>query len=623
MSTTTSAEQITQIRIDHLHESPFNPRKVFHEQGLDELAADITSIGRVLQPLLVRPRIPPLFAHLADAADATVGYEIVFGHRRFRAGQMAGLSALPCMVRAMTDEEVKRAQISENLQREDVHAIEEAEGFDALMRDHGQTADDIAEQTGKSRSYVYARLKLLQAAPRVRQACLEKRIDAEVALLIARLRTTKLQEAALRDIEGKNIQLEDGGKRSYRQARELLAERYTLDLKKEAIFAIDDLGLVPSAGACTSCPKRCGNAPEFADLASKRSTAWNLKDDNSRGSYGWANGNPWLCTDPDCFAAKKIAHLKAEAAALASKGAVVVAGNAARAAVSAVGEVKGSYIAAAKVKGKQSAPLVKIQDPRTGKVFDAYKVADLKAAGVALAEPSHSVHGRSSYNHEEDRLAREARKARGDAATARRTAQWHALRKIARDRSRDGFDLALIVGTALHLQDESGDYDGTRLLTAAWGQTSTAGLVDALDTMSRDDKALLLLDIALIQRIVVDGYDVERGLNAHNLDAALAHYGMDPDAAAAEGAPTPATAGASADESEAGAGLAGQSTPAAADAGEVDDDDQADEDEGQADGLHNSLTTPADAGGSEATGGDAQKPHVPWPFPKQDYGVRA
>jgi ParB/RepB/Spo0J family partition protein len=164
-------DTITQLDVDHLHESPFNPRKIFDDTSLAELATDIKAQGRVLQPLLVRPRVPPLFASASQADPAAAcGHEIVFGHRRYRAALLAGLPTVPCMVRALTDDEARPAQISENLQRQDVHPIEEAEGYQALIDDTSgparHTADTIAEQFGKSRSYVYGRLKLLQASAR-------------------------------------------------------------------------------------------------------------------------------------------------------------------------------------------------------------------------------------------------------------------------------------------------------------------------------------------------------------------------------------------------------------------------------------------------------------------------
>lgn len=107
-------DTITQISLQDLHESPFNPRKTF--TAIDELAASIKAEGRVLQPLLVRPIVPPLFNAGADTQpEAVAGFEIVFGHRRFRGAAVAGLASVPCMVRAMTDAEARSAQIAENL----------------------------------------------------------------------------------------------------------------------------------------------------------------------------------------------------------------------------------------------------------------------------------------------------------------------------------------------------------------------------------------------------------------------------------------------------------------------------------------------------------------------------
>ena len=102
-------DTITLIPLDDLHESPFNPRQMFPADELQSLADDITAQGRVLQPLLVRPRIPSLFG---DDAEAITGHEIVFGHRRLRAAELAGLARVPCMVRALTDAETRRAPVA-------------------------------------------------------------------------------------------------------------------------------------------------------------------------------------------------------------------------------------------------------------------------------------------------------------------------------------------------------------------------------------------------------------------------------------------------------------------------------------------------------------------------------
>ena len=376
------------IPLADLAESPFNPRRSYSDAALTQLAADIASQG-ILSPLLVRPRT--LWRHRLDDDGVDPAYELVYGHRRLRAARIAGLTAVPCIVRAMTDTEARHAQIGENLSRADVHPIEEAEGYRALIDDGSETADTLAARYGKSRSYIYGRLTLLKACPVVRDDCLAGKIGTEVALLISRLRTEALQKQALKRIMATGqSNLGDGGAGSYRHIRNLLREEFTLSLEhpRKCMFDPDDAALLPSAGACTACPKRSGNAPEFEDLTSDQPLPY----------YPGAvdEGDALLCTDPDCYAEKKAAHLSAAAQRLAAQGKVIVEGAKARAALTADGTPKGAYIAAKDVKAEIAAArsaarldskivppqLVLIQDPRTGNTVEAVKQSDLVAAGV-------------------------------------------------------------------------------------------------------------------------------------------------------------------------------------------------------------------------------------------------
>src|SRR4051812_46403651 len=128
----TSAE----ISIASTSASKTNPRKHFHQAELDELAASIRSHG-VLQPVLVRPA--------PSAKDPNVLFEIVAGERRFRAAKAAGLSTIPAIVRSLTDLQVLEIQVIENLQRSNLHPLEEAEGYEALRKcDPNYNADIIA-----------------------------------------------------------------------------------------------------------------------------------------------------------------------------------------------------------------------------------------------------------------------------------------------------------------------------------------------------------------------------------------------------------------------------------------------------------------------------------------------
>lgn len=253
--------------------SPDN-RKRFNEAALQELARSIKSDG-VAQPILIRP-VEPTAEHLES-------FEIVAGERRWRASRIAEVARIPALVRKMSDLQAAKIRILENLQREDPHPLEEAEGYEQLMLQHGYNADQLAEEIKKSRSYVYGRLKLCNLSQAVRGPFLDGAIEASTALLIARIPVPALQQRALDEIVNppSYVSLEP---LSCRRAAAHIQSRYMLDLAA-AVFSITDGKLVADAGSCEKCPKRAGNQPEvFPDV-----------DAN-------------LCTDPDCFGEKRAAH---------------------------------------------------------------------------------------------------------------------------------------------------------------------------------------------------------------------------------------------------------------------------------------------------------------------------
>lgn len=171
------------LPIEELHESPLNPRKRFNEAGLQELAVSIAAKG-VLAPLLVRPNAK--------------GYEIGAGHRRYRAAKIAGVGQVPAVVRNMTDADFLELIVVENDQREDVHPLEQAGGYKALMLLDGYNAQRIADRIGRSEKWVYDRLKLLALSPLAQKLFLADRISAGHAILLARL-THEQQTLAIGD----------------------------------------------------------------------------------------------------------------------------------------------------------------------------------------------------------------------------------------------------------------------------------------------------------------------------------------------------------------------------------------------------------------------------------------
>lgn len=144
------AGQVTKVRLGQIRPNPFQPRKDFEPEALEELASSIKQKG-VLQPVLLRP------------ARRGAGYELVAGERRFRAAQMAGLHTIPAIIYDIaSEEEMLELALIENVQREDLNAIDMAEAFQQLSGEVGLTQEEIAERVGKSRTSVANTLRLLK-----------------------------------------------------------------------------------------------------------------------------------------------------------------------------------------------------------------------------------------------------------------------------------------------------------------------------------------------------------------------------------------------------------------------------------------------------------------------------
>jgi ParB family chromosome partitioning protein len=157
-----AGRSVLQLPIEAVERSHAQPRKRFDERELEELTASIREHG-VVAPILVR----------RDGAR----YRIVAGERRWRAAQRAGLREIPALVREASDREAFELALVENVQRADLNAIEEAEAYDVLTRDHGLTQEAVAARVGKDRSTVANALRLLKLPPEVRQLVREARLE--------------------------------------------------------------------------------------------------------------------------------------------------------------------------------------------------------------------------------------------------------------------------------------------------------------------------------------------------------------------------------------------------------------------------------------------------------------
>jgi ParB/RepB/Spo0J family partition protein len=184
MSSATATEApagLVDLLLAEIKPSKTNPRRSLNGPAMDELVVSVKSHG-VLQPFLVRPN--------------GKGYELVAGHRRFEAANKAGLERIPAAVRQLSDNEALEIQVIENLQRQDLHPLEEAEGYRQLVTLHKYDAARIAERVGRSVKYVYDRIKLTQLTKSAKQLFLDGRITAGHAILLARL-DAKAQDRAL------------------------------------------------------------------------------------------------------------------------------------------------------------------------------------------------------------------------------------------------------------------------------------------------------------------------------------------------------------------------------------------------------------------------------------------
>lgn len=155
-------EAVKEVRLKELRPNPYQPRKVFNEEAIEELKASIIEHG-ILQPIIVRQSIK--------------GYEIVVGERRFRAAKAAELDKVPVVVRKLSDQQMMEMALLENLQREDLTTIEEATAYQTLMERLEFTQEQLAKRMGKSRSHIANYIRLLTLPEQVQQYIMDGKLS--------------------------------------------------------------------------------------------------------------------------------------------------------------------------------------------------------------------------------------------------------------------------------------------------------------------------------------------------------------------------------------------------------------------------------------------------------------
>jgi len=266
------ADMIVQnLLLTSLLSSPFNPRGKYSRdpEKLKELAADIKVHG-VQQAILVRP-------------DGAGKYEIVFGTRRVEASKIAGKETVPAVIRELSAEEAMTLAMVENLQRTDIHFMEEAAGFKKLLSG-GVTPKVVGEMVGKPEVYVHLRMALNNLNPKWMAEAYHGELLLGPALHLARL-PVGAQWTVWKEFAQYDGRTEEGHYSAVSLQR--FIERHVMTVLTAAPFPTDSADLVPAAGSCTACPKRSGASPMlFADI----------KETDT-------------CTDAECYGSKCRAYL--------------------------------------------------------------------------------------------------------------------------------------------------------------------------------------------------------------------------------------------------------------------------------------------------------------------------
>ena len=185
----TTKRTVQEVGLEQINAGRFQPRENFNEESLNELTESIKKHG-VLSPILVREL-------------GLNKYEVIAGERRLRASLKAGLETIPCLIDQKKDQDALESALIENLQREDLNAVEEARGYDRLKREFGLTQDEVATSTGKARSTIANSLRILSLPQKVLDYLAEGKIEKGHAKLLASLDAKEAEQAAENIVKNK------------------------------------------------------------------------------------------------------------------------------------------------------------------------------------------------------------------------------------------------------------------------------------------------------------------------------------------------------------------------------------------------------------------------------------
>ncbi|HHV28521.1 MAG TPA: nucleoid occlusion protein [Clostridium sp.] len=207
-------KNITYVNIENIRPNPYQPRKQFNKLSMEELCESVKQYG-VIQPINVRK-------------ISTNMYELVAGERRLRAATMAGLSTIPCIIVDIDDNDSAVLALIENLQREDLSYMEEAEGYNNLINEHGFTQEEIASKIGKSQSTIANKIRLLKLPPLVKKILADNNLTERHARALLKLHDEQLQLKVLKKVCEKGLNV-----KKTEELVERAIERFTMQQENE------------------------------------------------------------------------------------------------------------------------------------------------------------------------------------------------------------------------------------------------------------------------------------------------------------------------------------------------------------------------------------------------------
>lgn len=190
-ATTVMQNKIVKVPVDQIYPNPFQPRKTFDEAALNDLAASIQLYG-VLQPLLVAP-------------GENGQYLLIAGERRLRASKMAKLSEVPVIITDYTTQQIAEIALIENLQREDLHYLEEAEGYEQLLKEFHLTQEAMAQRVGKKQSTIANKLRLLKLSDACRKLLVENGLTERHARALLKLEDDEKRQEVLKIVAQRKL----------------------------------------------------------------------------------------------------------------------------------------------------------------------------------------------------------------------------------------------------------------------------------------------------------------------------------------------------------------------------------------------------------------------------------